>query len=252
MLSNSEQPTADARADGDPHLNTARPTRDEVLELAWSLPAIDQTRLIAAVWESLPQKNRTALALWLEHARHSPDERPLEREPVPRAPRGPTVWDLLFDPARTSGLYSAPRRFDLATIFVVTAAYSILFGAMAGLDVYFGPVTKAAVGIFVTVIGVCQAFNQHVANPRGVSVVAGAVTLTVILILGRILGFNSDPMFISIIIGPICGAFCGYLAGTVVAGVFLVADLLRDWFTSSAGSSDSRAASETEKESPWD
>jgi hypothetical protein len=147
---------------------------------------------------------------------------------------GPTLWDRLFDPARTSELYSAPQRFDLATIFVVTAAYSILFGAMSAMNEYFGPITKAAVGVLVTVVAVAQAFYKDIANPRGVSVVTGAITQTVIMILleifaPRLLLF---PGFIVVILfGVLGGAFSGYLAGVLVGGVFLVADALRKRFT---------------------
>src|SRR3954454_19688655 len=108
----------------------------------------DQVRLIAHLLESLPSKHRAAIVEFGLNRFRTPGDKLGVRVDLPRVnPIGPTLWDRLFDPARTSELYSAPQRFDLATIFVVTAAYSILFGGMSALNEYFGPVTKVAVGV---------------------------------------------------------------------------------------------------------
>jgi hypothetical protein len=192
-------------------------------------------RLIATLWESLPPKNRAAiLAFGLENFQYATDVK--SPSDVERALSDPTppptiIWQALFDPTKTSELYSAPKRFDLATIFVMTAAYSLVLGFMA-LFQEFGPVVKAAVVIFITIVGVCQAFYQNTANPRGVSVVAGAIAQTVMLIiLGPSHRWFYAPVFVVIVIyGIVGGAIFGYLAGTIVGGVFLVADKLRGKF----------------------
>ena len=215
-------------------------------------------RLIARLWETLPPKNRAAiLAFGLENI-HIPtgDNTPKTSEP-PLEPIWPKVREVLFDPSKTSELYSAPRRFDLATIFVVTAAYSLLFGAMSALN-YYGPITQVAVGLLITVVAAAQAFYKDVANPRGVSIVAGSITLTVILaILGiSVPHFFLEPLFLVIVFyGLIGGAISGYLAGVLVGGVFLVADALRKRYTPPGNPHENQASSDGEpahrEESPW-
>jgi hypothetical protein len=206
---------------------------DDVLAQAEKLETKDQMRLIATLWESLPPKNRAAiLAFGLENFQYSTDVKsPSDVERALSEPKPPAIWNALFDPTNTSELYSAPKRFDLATIFVMTAAYSLVLGFMA-LFQEFGPVTKAAVVIFITIVGVCQAFYQNIANPRGVSIVTGAIAQTVILIiLGATHNWFYTPVFVVVVIyGIVAGAIFGYFAGTIVGGVFLVADMLRKRF----------------------
>src|SRR5262249_43539533 len=127
----------------------------EVMELAEKLESTDRTQLVIWLFGTLPAKNRSAImAFGLENLRERKDEGTAYRY-VPHASPPPSpLWQQLFDPTKTSELYSAPRRFDLATIFVVTAAYSILFGAMSAMD--YGPVAKVAVGLLITMVAVSQ------------------------------------------------------------------------------------------------
>jgi hypothetical protein len=208
------------------------PGLDEVSALAESLDSKDQMRLIARLLESLPPKHRAAIVEFgLQRTRTLGDKLGTRVVATRVDPIGPTLWERLFDPSKTSELYSAPRRFDLATIFVVTAAYSILFGMMSALD--FGPAAKISVGLLITVVAASQAFFHDKANPRGISIVTGAITLSVILVMLRIFVRNSvfGPLFIVVVFfGIIGGAFSGYLSGVLVGGVFLVADALRARF----------------------
>jgi hypothetical protein len=210
------------------------PTLAEVSALAESLDPKDQVRLIARLLESLPPKHRAAIVEFGMQSVRVPSEKLRTRSELPRVdPIWPMLWERLFDPAKTSELYSAPRRFDLATLFVVTAAYSILFGAMSALNYYFGPITKVVVGILVTVVAVAQAFYKDIANPRGVSIVTGAVAQTIIIIVIEILSPRMIPepaLFSVIFYGVLGGMVSGYLAGVLVGGVFLVADKLRAKF----------------------
>ena len=232
-----------------------------LFELATSLPPDDRTVLIADLWDSLPQKNRSAIVRYtVENLPRLSSQQKVLGNPLPAEKIGPTIWDRLFDPASTSELYSAPRRFDLATIFVVTAAYSILFGAMSAFSDYFSPVFQAAVGILVTVVAVTQALYKDVANPRGVSIVTGAIAQTVILIVIGMAAprYFLEPMLLVIMIGgPIGGAITGYLAGVLVGGVFLVADELRKWHARrlqqrNSGEAATNSTGNTGSESPWE
>lgn len=207
------------------------PAVAEVMELAEKLEPADRTQLIIWLWGTLPTDSRTAImAFGLENLRKRSHDG-FAYQCAPHASPGPSpLWQMLFDPKRTSGLYSAPRRFDLATIFVVTAAYSILFGAMSALD--STPIAKVLVGILVTTVAVSQALYHNLANPRGVSIITGAITLSVLLLLLAIYGpgwWRPSLVFI-VFFGLIGGALVGYLCGVLVGGVFLVADALRRRF----------------------
>jgi hypothetical protein len=207
----------------------------EVSKLAELLDSKDQVRLIARLLESMPPKYRAAIIEFgLQGPRTAAGDKPGIRAVSQRVnPPGPTLWERLFDPTKTSELYSAPRRFDLATIFVVTAAYSLLFGSMTALDYYFGAPTKVAVGLLVTLVAVSQAYFQHIANPRGVSIITGSIALSVILALMKIIerSWVPEPLVVVVVFyGMIGGAIAGYLSGVLVGGVFLVADLLRAKF----------------------
>lgn len=143
---------------------------------------------------------------------------------------GQQLLRSIFDPTCATGIYSVPRRFDLATIFVVTAAYSVLLGGLTAIDAT--PTVKTIVAVFVTVVAVSQAALAKVVHPRGTSIIAGAVANTAIVAILWLEMRRHIPisfLFVAIAGVPF-GAFLGYLAGAVVAGVFLVADLLRGRF----------------------
>jgi hypothetical protein len=236
------------------------PTVDELHHLALPLDADERLRLVARLWKSLPADHRAALlSLQLEDARDSRGASARSAVSPHIEPLWPKVRERLFDRSHISGLYSAPRRFDLATIFVVTAAYSILFGAMSALNYYFSPTIQVAVGVLVTVVAVTQAFYKDIANPRGVSIITGSVTQAVIVAIVRIFVPHSFPgplLLVIVFYGLIFGAISGYAAGVLVGGVFLVADALRKWYARKSGTprDDADAASSGSAEgddSPW-
>jgi len=103
---------------------------DEVVRLAESLGPDDRVSLIARLWKSLPQESwprRTDDEL-VESHRQLAKGGIVRNESVP----WPLVEQILADSVRSSRpkVYSAPRRFDLTTILVVTAGYAVLFGAL--------------------------------------------------------------------------------------------------------------------------
>lgn len=149
-------------------------------------------------------------------------------------------------------LYSVPRRFDLTTIFVVTAAYSLLFAVTRAVIGHAqSPSTESLifvslVTLFITVVGVAQAVLFGGKKPRLASALAGAAclilfsaTLTVwdwwsqglLAHEGFYYALGQLDFFVALAInGSIYGAILGYLAGVLVGGVFLVADRLRRIF----------------------
>jgi hypothetical protein len=203
------------------------PTVDEVHRLARSLTHLNRLKLAARLWSSLPPTYRSALLqLQLEDFQNP-------EATVPAGPSsetsGPNLRRFLFDRTNTSELYSAPRRFDLATIFVVTAAYSLLLGGLSALD--FGPEVKfVAVGL-LTVVAAGQALFHDQANPRGVSVMIGAsayalFTLAMWSMYPR--AFPRSFFFVVVINGLLFGSLLGYISGVLVGGMFLVAERLRE------------------------
>lgn len=233
-------------------------TVDELHHMALPLDPDERLRLVARLWKSLPADHRAALlTLQLEDAGDPLDAAEHFAVSPPVDPFWPKVRERLFDRSHASGLYSAPRRFDLATIFVVTAAYSLLLGGLTALDGLTGPAAAPFVKIvfsgLVAIIAATQAMFLRVSNPRGVSIVTGAVAYTLI----SWIIWLSDPnyfiwnsfFFVTFINGIIGGGILGYLLGTLVGGVFLVADVLRGKFEgrSKLESDDSSAKTEEEQ-----
>ncbi|HVT27305.1 MAG TPA: hypothetical protein VHE81_04740 [Lacipirellulaceae bacterium] len=259
MLQSTDQSVTSAQESA-PNQPSILPTPDlaRATVAAQSLESDDQVRLISLLWASLPTKKKAAvLRFELEHLRQPSEETSPPVRLPPANPAWPALQKFLFDQTNTSELFSAPRRFDLATIFVVTAAFSILFGAMSAMD--FGPITEGIVGVLIAVVAAAQAYYQNVANPRGVSVVTGSISLTVMLVVLKIAQPHliPGPFFAVVLISGLSGgAVAGYLAGVLVGGVFLVADLVRRKFinrgeeASSAERADDHESSERDQ-SPW-
>jgi hypothetical protein len=205
---------------------------DAADQLAGSLDPFDRMRLIARLWASLaPSERATLLTIGLDKLSRFPSEQSAENavkvKPSP-------IWRFLFDRENTSELYSAPRQFDLATVFVILTAYSLLFAALTFMDQLIGlelqPLLTIVIGFLVTVVAIGQAWYFHEANPRGVSVVVGAVAYTVVSIvlwMAYPRTFPNSFLFVFLINGLIGGAVFGYCAGALVGGIFLVADVLR-------------------------
>lgn len=211
-------------------------TVDDVHRLAQSLEPDERLRLVARLWKTLPADHRAALMTLQNEGAHSDrDHVGRFQTETPKETIWTTIWQYLhaqlFDRSKISGLYTAPRRFDLATIFVVTAAYSLMFGGLTALSM--PAAVKVIIGGLITVVAAAQALFLRVANPRGVSIVSGALAQSIMLGMLRFIEPHAfpEPYFIVIVIyGLFGGAISGYLAGVLVGGVFLVADALRGKF----------------------
>jgi hypothetical protein len=82
-------------------------------------------------------------------------------------------------------------------------------------------------------VAVGQALLLNVANPRGVSIMVGAAAYTIFSLILRSVHprvFPDSLLFVSVINGLIGGAVLGYIAGVLVGGVFLAADVIRGKF----------------------
>lgn len=131
-------------------------------------------------------------------------------------------------------VYSAPRRFDIFTLMVVTVAYAFFFM----LTSFVGTINKTAsfwasavIGIFLAYVAIAQIVLFQGKSPRLASMVAG-VSAVAVWLIAFVVRF-SDPVGApyDLVWGMICscvgGAPVGYLAGATVGGVFLVSDVLR-------------------------
>ncbi len=126
-------------------------------------------------------------------------------------------------------LYSVPRRFDIATLLVVSLAYSLLFsffkvlGAPWPVFLFFGMLT--------VVIGVAQALFPYGNEPRWASMIAGFVYLEVWSIATAIVLQDWTGGLCGMVGAFVFGPPIGYITGAVEAGVFLLADKVRNrWF----------------------
>lgn len=123
-----------------------------------------------------------------------------------------------------------PRRFSLGRLMLITAFFAVLFGLLSWLDA--PPVVFVVVGVFVTVVGLAQAILYSGKKPRKASVVAGSAVGVVVSMIWcvflvfavggrpRIGGFLCwFPLWIAFCAGV--GAVLGYVAGCLIASVFL-------------------------------
>jgi hypothetical protein len=199
---------------------------DETLHRAQSLPPDERLKLIGRLWASLPREYwPAATADELADANRLTAKQQIARgDEVPWA----VVEQMLADCVRSSRpkVYSTPRRFDLATMFVVTTAYALLFAAMAALQ--FPPMASILTAAFITLVGIGQSILFGGLRPRTASIVVG--TASICVLMGGSLIFAGRMYFFALVSGIIYGPVLGYIAGVMVGGVFLVADKLRQFF----------------------
>ncbi|MGN6543730.1 MAG: hypothetical protein ACTHK7_01680 [Aureliella sp.] len=134
--------------------------------------------------------------------------------------------ETLWGGRKLDKIYSVPRRFDLATLFVVSTAFAMLFTLLGYLRC--SSLVKLAWCGYFSGVGTAQAVLYNGRAPRLASVLAG----------GLFSVFFAPPLSRS---PDLSGVFCagiglfiagvpsGYIAGTLIGGVFLVADKLRTW-----------------------
>lgn len=126
-------------------------------------------------------------------------------------------------------LYSVPRRFDLATLFVVSLAYALLFGLMRAL--HFPTIVFLVSALYVTFVGLAQAVLFRGKKPREASIIASGVYWVVAMWIGFANsgpnGFNLLGAFVISLCWATVGSAFGYLFGVVIAGIFLLADVVR-------------------------
>jgi hypothetical protein len=130
--------------------------------------------------------------------------------------------DELLKNRDSAKVYSVPRRYDLATIFVISLAFGLLFAGMRAMR--WPPEVALLTGLFVSFVGLAQAILFKGSRPRLASVLAGIVFW---LGCALIMGVWTGGLYGLSLFAIFQGTILGYFAGTLIGGVFLLADVLR-------------------------
>lgn len=139
------------------------------------------------------------------------------------------IWAELVEPnasRKSNEPFGVPRRFGIGTILIVTAAYGVLL-AILRLARWDPAAIFWTLG-FISAVGLGQMLLFNAKRPREASIVTGAIMLP-LAILGTALTYDTQPYnpmesFCGLVCAFPFGAVAGYLAGGVVAGVFLIMD----------------------------
>lgn len=126
-----------------------------------------------------------------------------------------------------------PRRFSLGRLMMITAFFAVLFGLLSWLDAH--PILFVVVAVFVTVVGLAQAILYSGKKPRKASVVAGSAVCALVSMIwclsllfavgvrpgiGNVISLAFFFAVATVFWAGVGGVF-GYLAGCLIAGVFL-------------------------------
>jgi hypothetical protein len=142
----------------------------------------------------------------------------------------PIMAELVERPARwppPGPQVGLPRQFGIGTLMILTAAFAVMFSLMKMLDTL--PEVFVCVSLFVAGVAACQVLMYQGKNPRKASFVGGYIVggvVSFVFALGWAIYWHAVGLFFSALISgffltALLGGPCGYLAGCVVAGIFL-------------------------------
>lgn len=147
---------------------------------------------------------------------------------------GPTQNSELPSEVIDSKIYSAPKRFDIATMMVVTVAYAFLFmliSTVVGMNNSTSVWASAIIGLYLAYIAIAQIVLFKGDEPRFASVVAGAAAFSLTVFAVSAFGNENNGIWnclaMAFLAGVFFGAPVGYFAGATVGGVFLISDMRR-------------------------
>jgi hypothetical protein len=121
-----------------------------------------------------------------------------------------------------------PRRFSIGTLMILTVFFALLFGILKMCSV--PPVVFIAITLFIAGVAVCQAVLYGGKNPRKASFVGGIAMYGLLTLVAALVeGYRHGDMLRAIELSPcstigvvIAGGSLGYIAGCLIAGVFLL------------------------------
>jgi hypothetical protein len=125
------------------------------------------------------------------------------------------------------------RRFSVGTFMIMSALLAVLFSVLTVMGAH--PIVFGCIVVFFTGIGVAQMFVFHGEDPRKASWIAGIPLGFFCGLAGSLIArwtgeaYGSVPEIIGAALGcTIIGGPCGYIAGCLVAGIFLVREREED------------------------
>jgi len=128
-------------------------------------------------------------------------------------------------PQITTPEAGVPRQFGVGILLVITAMYAVLFAVLRAMDA--PPSVYTMVGLFVFAIGLGQMLLFKGQRPRRASMIARLGFVVSASILHWIFeGFETIDL-VWLLNGAVYGVVCGYVAGVLIASVFLLIDKLR-------------------------
>jgi hypothetical protein len=119
-----------------------------------------------------------------------------------------------------------PRRFSVGTMIIMLSLFGVLFAVLKMLNT--DPIVFACIAVFFMGIGVAQTVLFSGKDPRRASFIAGFPLGFVCALGGTFIanwtgGYHQiDGYFCLVFACTLFGGPCGYLAGCLVAGIFLV------------------------------
>lgn len=122
-----------------------------------------------------------------------------------------------------------PRRFGVGGLLIISTMYAVLFAILRTLEV--PPLDFVGVVLFFTAVGLGQMLLFKGQRPRRASMIVGACMFAGFIAFLDWTGIGPSRRTLSCrafeVEGAIIGAGYGYLAGVLIAGVFLLIDKAR-------------------------
>ena len=136
--------------------------------------------------------------------------------------------------------YGATRVFDLFTLLAITVGFAVLFALLKLAEPIFQehlPQVCLASALYIVLIAVAQQWTFGGKKPRLASILLGPVayfTVSFVFLINRqftgtVLQFPLQ-LTLSLFCSIPLGCFLGYVAGGAIAGVFFLADKLRNYW----------------------
>lgn len=166
-----------------------------------------------------------------DQPRHAPDEPPVLASLVGRV-RPYTPGLVLGASSRfdSSRVYSVPVQFSLGAVLVLTTGLALFFATTRAMNVQ--PWMDIVVAPLIFIVGGAQWLCNRVGRPDQVRVASALAGGGWFFVLSLAVGIQ-DGSFVATLGLPVCtvipGLIAGYLAGGVVAGIFLSGDLFDHW-----------------------
>ena len=136
----------------------------------------------------------------------------------------PAILEPLECP--TAEVASVPRRFGVGVLMILMTAFAVLFAVMKTCGA--PPEVFMIIAVLFLAVTLGQILLFQGKHPRRASAVAGAVTFPLEMLCLAIFSTGwRDNLLPDVFMFAASGALCGYVAGCVMASIFLVQERFR-------------------------